>query len=410
MRKTVLIFVVLLSIYALGTVLSPFGILGNPALLKEDGTFLLKISPIFDMQIFQNLLTLDNINAILNEEEIVISPNTMEHVIQNGIKFSLPVNISAYAHLNLFGLRLIPYVSVDGMINMNLPKTFSQILFGNEPKVETNLESTIQNFAKSDLKLSIGGNVLLGDLFVNANFFIPVAYSYAQNTYAHAKYTSSATPACANLNVDAKLSLLSTIDIQNFGNNFQNPEKLLEQIQKLIEKDAGLNLGFGYGNQNFGFAIKDITIKPAKVNYGLEFAVNAYAEYQAEATDITFDATYTVSQPIFFKLLEPIQITDNVKITAYYKDDGFFMWGIAGVYALNGDWAAKIYAGLNLLILKAYYALGMFPTFYSHTIGVGFNVGLLNGDLQLTATTNDLNLIGSTTPGIGISLRLAGGL
>ncbi len=410
MRKIIISLIFLFSIYAFSTVLSPFGILGNPALLKEDGTFLLKISPVVDIQFGQNILTIENLNALLNEEEIVISPETMQHAIQNGISFGIPINIAAYAHLNLFGLRLIPYATIDGALNLKLPKTFSQILFGNEPTIEANLEDTVENFMKSNLRFSAGGNIFLGDFFVNGSVFIPLAYTYSDNTYAHAQYTSSASPAYANLNVDMRLSLLSGIDLQNLGDKLQNPEDLIDEVQKLIENDAGINIGFGYGNDRFGFAIKDITIKPAKAMYGTELLVNAYAWYEAEATDITYDATYTVSEPMFFKLLEAIEVSDSPKITVYFKNNGFLMWGISGMYALDGDWAAKVYAGLNLGILQAYYAFGAFPIYYTHTIGLGFNLGLLNGDLQLTSTVNSLNPLGSTTPGFGISLRVAGGL
>lgn len=406
MKKIIIVAVLAFSIYVIGSVLSPFGLIGNPALLKNDGTLLLKASPVVDIQFYQNLLTINNINALLNEEEIVISPQTMQNVIQNGISFSIPVNIATYIHLNLFGLRVIPYATIDGSLNLKLPRTFSQLLFDNQPTLGNTLEDTVQNFMKSNLRLSAGGNIFIGDFFVNASAFAPFAYSHPENNYAHARYTSSATPAYVNVIVDAKLSVISSFDLDNLGERLGNLEELLGEIQDQV----GINIGFGYGNERFGFAIKDITIRPAKASYVQEFGINAYATYQAEATNITYNATYTITGPISFKLLDSIEVSDIPKITMYLKNDGFFMWGISGMYALDGDWAAKAYAGLSLGILKAYYVFGAFPVYYSHTVGLGFNLGLLNGDLQLTATTDSLNPIGSTTPGFGVSLRLAAGL
>lgn len=413
MKKTMILVVFVLSmfsIYTLGSVLNPFGLLGNPGLLKSDGTFLFKFSPVADIQFYQNLLTLDNLNALLNEEELIINPSTMQGTIQNGISFQIPINITAYAHLNLFGLKLIPYATIDGGLSLKLPKTFSQLLFDNQPTLGNSLEDTVQNFMKANLKYSMGGILFIDNFFVSANFFAPLIYSQTENNYVKANYTSSATPAHVNVTVDAKLRFISSFNLQHFGEMLENPEELISEIQSTIENKAGINIGFGYGNERFGFAVKDITIVPAKASYGQEFLFNAHVTYQAEATNITYDATYTLSEPIFFQLLESIEVLDAPKITMYLKNDGFLMWGISGMYSFDGDWAAKAYAGMNLGILRAYYVFGAFPAYYSHTVGLGFNLGLLNGDLQLTTTMDSLNPLGSTTPGFGISLRLAAGL
>lgn len=66
-----------------------------------------------------------------------------------------------------------------------------------------------------------------------------------------------------------------------------------------------------------------------------------------------------------------MSVNNPINVTAYYKSDGFFMWGVTGMYSLNGDWAAKAYAGINLEVLKAYYMFGMIPGFYSNGLRTG---------------------------------------
>ncbi|MFN3691887.1 MAG: hypothetical protein ACK4R7_03245, partial [Fervidobacterium sp.] len=144
--------------------------------------------------------------------------------------------------------------------------------------------------------------------------------------------------------------------------------------------------------------------------YDVEMGLSGYFTYHGEATEITVDATYSINQPRQERLPAPVNISDSPKITGYFKNDGFLMWGVAGMYALDGDWAAKLYAGLNAQLLKLYYLLGVYRNYYSHTLGIGFNLGLLNGDLQISSLSPDINPLGNTTPGFGISLRVAGGL
>lgn len=400
--KNLVILSLLISVLTLGTVISPFGLFGNPALVKNDGTALFKISVFADVQLAQNLLTLDNLNALLNEEEIVISPETMESAIQNGIKLSLPVNAGAYGHMNLFGLRFVPYAVIDGTISLALPKTFSELLFDNKPLIDETIESSVVNFMKANVKASIGSQIHFGAVFVDLSLFSPVLYNAQSGTYAQARYTSSASPAEANLDFEATMKFLATVDPGNINQLLADPSQFIETL--------GVNIGFGFGNDTFGIAVKDITILNAKAIYEVDMGIAGNITYQGEATDITFDATYSVSDPQKEILPMPVNISDTPKITGYLKNDGFLMWGVAGMYALDGDWAAKVYAGLNTVLLRLYYLFGVYPNYYSHTLGIGFNLGVLNGDLQISTLSSEINPLGNTTPGFGISLRFAGGL
>jgi len=397
------------STFSISNIIDPFGTFSNLALTKMDGTTFLKVSPTVDLQLSQNLFNMDNLNALLNEEEITIDATSMHRALDNGIHLAFPVTAGAYVHLNLFGLHLIPYVNASGAVSMSLPQTFSQILFGNT-LLESNVEDTVNGFARSNLRLNVGAGLMFTDFFVTGNFFVPVLYSDAIRTYAHASYTSSASPANVEVEADAKVVLISALNFQGIDTRWTDSTVASQELMDILSQDAGISLSLGYGNDKFGFAVNDITIRPATARYSIAVNASGSVNYAAEGTDITADATYTLSDPEFSSLLTPMSVNNPINVTAYYKSDGFFMWGVTGMYSLNGDWAAKAYAGINLEVLKAYYMFGMIPGFYSNGLGLEINLGLLNADLQVSMTTDSLNPLGSSTPGVSAYLKLSGGI
>ena len=406
---TLLICAFSVSAFSISNIMDPFGTFSNLALTRTDGTALIKISPTVDLQLSQNLFNMDNLNALLNEEEITIDATNMQSAIDNGMHLALPLEVGAYAHLNLFGLHLVPYLNASGSISVNLPQTFSQILFGNT-LLESNVRDTVNDFAKSNLRLNLGVGAMVKDFFVTGNFFVPVLYSDPERTYASASYTSSASPANVNVEFDAQAVLVGALNLQGIDTRWTDSTVVSQELMDVLSQDAGISLSLGYGNDKFGFAVNDITIRPASARYAVNVSANGSANYTAEGTDITADATYTISDPEFSSLLTPMSVTNPINVTAYYKSDGFFMWGATGMYSLSGSWAAKAYAGLNLEILKVYYLLGMIPGFYSNGIGLEVNLGLLNADLQVAMTTDSLNPLGSSTPGLSAYLKLSGGI
>ncbi len=398
-----------ISGFSISNIIDPFGTFSNLALTRTDGTALIKISPTVDLQLSQNLFNMDNLNALLNEEEITIDATNMQSAIDNGMHLALPLEVGAYAHLNLFGLHLVPYLNASGSISVNLPQTFSQILFGNT-LLESNVRDTVNDFAKSNLRLNLGVGAMVKDFFVTGNFFVPVLYSDPERTYASASYTSSSSPANVNVEFDAQAVLVGALNLQGIDTRWTDSTVVSQELMDVLSQDAGISLSLGYGNDKFGFAVNDITIRPASARYAVNVSANGSANYTAEGTDITADATYTISDPEFSSLLTPMSVTNPINVTAYYKSDGFFMWGVTGMYSLSGDWAAKAYAGINIEILKAYYMFGMTPGFYSNGLGLEINLGILNADLQVAMTTDSLNPLGSSTPGLSAYLKLSGGI
>lgn len=391
----------------LGGTIAPFGFLGNPLAVFSDGTFFMKLSPVFNFSLYQNVFDLENFNAVLNEGEIVINKDRMKLAIEQGVNVSGTIEVGAYAHNNLFGLRFVPYVGVDGQFRVGVPKTIAQLLF-DDTKVESNLSSSTDAFFKSNIKASAGVNVFLGPFYLGASIFAPLLYSAPGMSSALAEYVSSAEPARVSAKFDVNLGALSSIDPTKRDEIvalFQDSEKL----SKFLD-DAGILLSFGFGNESFGVALRDIQIKPAKAHYLGTFGLRGEMTYSASGT--TIDATSNISSSpfTFAKLIQPIEVDEPVKVSAFFKSDKFFMWGIFGTYSFDGEWAAKAYAGLNLIVLRAYYMLGVAPGTYSHSIGAGFNLGLLNADVQATMYTSDIVPNSSATPGFGLTLRVAGGI
>lgn len=100
-----------ISGFSISNIIDPFGTFSNLALTRTDGTALIKISPTVDFTC--NCLKISStwtiLNALLNEEEITIDATNMQSAIDNGMHLALPLEVGAYAHLNLFGLHLVPY-------------------------------------------------------------------------------------------------------------------------------------------------------------------------------------------------------------------------------------------------------------------------------------------------------------
>lgn len=387
----------LISVLSFSMIIQPFSSYGNVVLVKEDMTALLKVGAFADIELSQNFLTMDNLNALLNEEELIINTETMKSAINNGLKAFFNANAGTYAHLNLFGFRFVPYLRIDGNLSLSIPKTVSNILFGETNIGETN-ESTVTNFLKTNITMNLGSSIVFEKFYVGVNLYSPIVFSDQNSTYAYAYYTSSASPSYAELNIQAQARILSSYNLNNIENeifNFQN---------------SGISLELGFGTDNFGIAVRNITISPAKATYVIAIRSDGKVNYTAEGTNLTLDATYNIYNSPLSYLTEPVNVIPPIQITGYFKGQNPLMWGVAGSYWLDGNWMAKGYAGFNLGLLKLYYMLGMNPAGYAHTIGFGFNLFFANADLKLTATTDQFIPIGQTTPGIGIAFTFSGGL
>ncbi|MGQ9856400.1 MAG: hypothetical protein ACUVQF_06655 [Fervidobacterium sp.] len=406
MRKNIVFLIVLIAcVSVFSMTVQPFGLFGNAALVREDFTALLKIVPFAEIEFGQNILTLNNINALLNEEDFIINEQTLSAALQEGFKFGLPVSFGGYVHLNLGGFRIVPYTRIDGNIFLNIPKTIPQLLVG-DTNIDETYSDSLEGFLVADVMANGGIAIVLGSIYVAGNLFAPVLYTDYDLTRLDVSYTSSATPAYAEFNADAHIRAYSRVSLNDLIN--QNIDSIIEQLSNV--DDYGMSLEFGFGTPNFGIAVRNIAIRPAKAYYSVDFNANANFTYTAEGTDVTAEATYSTSEPIVAQLFAPIEVAPAIQITGYLKNDGFIMWGIMGSYWLDGKWAAKGYAGLNLAIARVYYMLGFNQVAYAHTIGINANLFFLNADLKLTATSNSLMPSENTTPGIGFSLMISAGL
>jgi len=420
MRKislfVVFTFIIILSVSSFSLVIQPFGVFGNVSLVRHDLTALIKVVPFAEFELGQNILTLSNINALLNEEEFVIDKTALSNALENGLKFTFPVSLGTYVDLRLGGLRLIPYTRVDGNLFLSLPSTLGELLVG-DTLINDEYSDSYSGFMSGGFIANGGLALMLGDFYVAGNAYAPILFIDPMQTTIDVSYTSSASPAYAELNASAIIKGYSRISLVDLMHGRIN--SLINDLSNV--DDYGISLEIGYGNDMLGFAIRNITIRPAKAWYSVEAGGNGNAKYTAEGTNITTDATYSFSEPIFARLSEPIEIVAPIQLTAYLKNDGFIMWGIMGSYWLpynwqetnnwlNGNWAVKGYAGLNLGIARAYYMLGYNQINYAHTIGIGANLFIFNADLKLTATTNTILPSDNSTPGIGIALTFSGGL
>ncbi|AMW33455.1 hypothetical protein NA23_09565 [Fervidobacterium islandicum] len=403
--RTFVIFGLLISVFGFSVVIQPFGLFGNASLVRNDFTTLLKVAPFVEIELGQNVLTLENINALLNEEELKLDSTTLADALSNGFSFSLPVSLGAYVHLKLGDLRLVPYTRIDGNIKMNLPKTFAELLVG-DTQIDTTYESSYSGFLIANITANNGLALVLGDFYVAGNVFVPVLYSDISQTFMNVSYTSSATPAQASVNLDATVKMYSRVHFDYLSN--LDIGKIINSLNEF--KDLGISFEFGYGNDNFGFAVRNIVLTPAKAYYSFELITNASINYTGEGTNITLEATNSTSEPIVAMLLTPVDVAPPIQITGYWKSDGFLMWGIMGSYWFDGNWVVKGYAGINFEIARLYYMLGFNPVSYSHTIGAGVNLFILNADLKLSMTSNSLFPGENSTPGFGVALTLSGGL
>ncbi|ODN29779.1 hypothetical protein [Fervidobacterium thailandense] len=401
-RKLIYITVVVLVFSVSNLFASPIASIGfesNPLLFREDGTGLLKFSLVADAGLYQNLFTLSNLNAILNEEVVKINKDTMSAALRNGISFSIPLNLTFYGNLRLSQFSLVPYVALEGGLSTKFPKELSELLFG-DTTVETNLDKTIDNFSVADLKFSAGLNVLFGDFLIGLNLFVPLLYSYSNGTYLSVRYVSSAEPARASMEVSTRLSYLSAVDLSNVG------EISLNHLFNL--SDAGLNVAVGYGNNRYGIVLKDLTLKPATARYWIATGADAKFEYSGDGLEFNTSTDVKTIDPTYFQTTG-VNILDVPKLSAYYKEDGFFCWGVSGTLAFDGRWVIGAHAGLNLGAVRTYYKLSVRDGFFAHTLGFNFNLFLLVANLSFTSTADTIFPSENSTPGFEMLVKLAAG-
>lgn len=401
-QKLVVLFALLFMFLIPNLLASPityYGFDGNPLLLREDGTGLLRFSLSFDAGLFQNLLTLSNLNAFLNEEVVKINKETMSAALRNGISLAVPIGAAIYGNLRISQFNLVPFVALQGELLAQFPKELSELLFG-DTLIETNLEKTMTNFSIGDLKLSAGFNAVFENFLVGLNFFVPLLYTYSEGTYVRVKYFSSAEPPTASLELCTRLSYLSAINLGTFQET---------SIESLINLgNAGLNLTLGYGTNRFGIVLKDLTVKPATAEYGFTTGVDVKFEYSVTGVELNITGDTRVIEPVFFQTTG-VAIFDVPKVSAYYKEDGFFSWGVNGTLALDGRWSVGTYAGLDLNIIKPYYKLSVQNGFFAHTFGLDLNLLLLVMNLSFTVTADSLIPAENSTPGFKLSMGFAAG-
>lgn len=387
MIKKIVFLILFVGMISFGAFLSPFGLYNNYGLILEQPFVFLGLNTSDVLLLKQDIYSVDDLNNLLNEGVLNLSN------IKELSAYSV-FNASFYGTLKIGSFSLTPFVNLDGYIDVNLPEEIRNFIV-NDIKIDESYEVNSESFFDSSIFLNAGLVLNIGKIFVAPSVYLPVLYTDKENQSLLFEYTSTSSPAEADLKFQASSLIYSYLSLDDLNYSI---EELLNVPQNMVD-DLGIALSVGYHTNNLGIAINNIMIKPSISKYKASLTADASLLYTGDGTDISmsYDATYLISD------LESCtkEISKLPEISAYLKTNGPLALGVRGKYSFDGNWAVGGFVSAKILFFSPHYSLDYLSAknMFIHSMGsninlriiyLGFNVKLISD----TVSPFDANSIG----------------
>ncbi|ABR30741.1 hypothetical protein SU69_04500 [Thermosipho melanesiensis] len=382
--KKIILFLIFITIVSFPNVINPFDLYRNDGIIFSKEFYLISVNFSGNLLFNQDILSAESINKFFGEQ--VINLNEINNLSANFL-----INSSVFGTLKLGNFAVNPYVYLNGNIDIFIPEQIKKFLI--EPTLINSSYKISEKFLKSNVFLDTGIAINLGNFFISPSVFLPVLYT-STDQVLYFNYSSSASPANANLDFHANATIYTALPFEN--------------TRELEHDNFGISYSFGLATKNFGISINNIQIKPAIATYKATLLSDFHLLYLADGTNITtevsnFEATLTNFENGY------LEISRNPEITVYLKTHGTFSFGTRGKYVIddsNSNWNVGIFGEINFHILKTYYALDYLNLYnlFAHNFGTEINLHFLYLNINLKSISHTLSPFDDASFGLSVNL------
>ncbi|ONN27169.1 hypothetical protein XJ44_05130 [Thermosipho affectus] len=383
MRKIVL-FILLLSLISFSNPLTPFGLYTNQGLVLNEGFFLLGVNFSGNFLLNQDIFSAEDLNVFL--ETGTINLNNINKLSLNTI-----LNASGFGTLKLGNFAISTYIYLNGNIDLKISDQIKDFLI--DPITIDTEYNISEKFIDANVFFDAGVVLNLGKFFIAPYVFLPILYS-GENQYLEFTYTSSASPAMANLHLSEKADIYSSFPLDN-------------DSYEIKGENLGMAFSFGISTDSFGIAINNIQIKPSVATYKSTLDLGFDFSYSAQGTDITADvsgpdATLTNFQEDY------MEVSKTPEITAYYKTSIFFLkLGARGKYTIGkkDSWDIGVFGYTNLLFFTPYYSLDYLNSngLFVHNFGFKTDLRVFYTNINVKSISHTFSPFDDASFGISVN-------
>lgn len=387
--KKFILFLLIITTFSFAGVLNPFGLYINPGLITEQNFAFFGLNTSGVLLFKQDLYSIEDLNALLNDGIVKLE------TINNLSVYSFS-DISAYGTIKIGKFSLSPFINFDGYIGINLPDEIKDFIVDNI-EVNKTYDATSNSFIKSNVFIDTGLIVNIGKVFLAPSIYLPVIYTSKDDQNLTFEYTSSSSPAEANLKFQTNAFIYSYFPFDNLNE---------ENIQDISFNDLGISLSVGYNTDNFGISVNNIVLKSSNSKYRVSLSAEATLMYLGDGTDVslTYDATASVSD--FESYLK--EVSKIPEITGYYKTNGKLSFGFRGKYALDKNWSLGGFIVGNFGIFSPYYFIDYLSDArgFIHSFGSKFDVRLIYFTINMKFISSNFSPFSANSIGIGFNFGL----
>jgi len=387
--KRVVLFILIISTFSFAGVLNPFGLYINPGLITEQNFAFFGLNTSGVLLFKQDLYSIEDLNALLNDG--IVNLETINKL--SVYSFS---DIAAYGTLKIGKFSLSPFINFDGYIGVSLPDEIKDFIVDNI-EVDKTYDASSNSFIRSSVFADAGLIINIGKVFVAPSFYLPVIYSSKNDQSLTFEYTSSSSPAEANLKFQTNAFIYSYFPFDNLS---------ASNLQDISFDDLGIALSVGYYTDNFGISVNNIILKPSISKYRVSLSAEATLLYSGEGTDVslTYDATASMSD--FESYLK--EVSKIPEITGYYKTNGKLSLGFRGKYALDKKWSVGGFLVGNFGVFSPYYFIDYLSdaSAFVHSFGSKLDIRIIYFTINMKLISSNISPFSANSFGVNFNFGL----
>ncbi|POZ93266.1 hypothetical protein [Petrotoga halophila] len=358
----------------------------NPVLLESIGKrnyFEIELSP--DIMIYQNVYKVADLLPMLTAKNFTLDVDEMYNSLGgDDLFFITKDNVEGHFVVNIFNLGLGIVLNGDLKSDLSVPNNLIEFIV-NSDETSTSLEEGTMVFnLDSSFKAGAYASYNFDGMSVGLvyNLFLPIVYTEESNI----EYESSedieegTTTAQLNMNVDL-YSPFDSDELENISINSVTDKFLTDAGHSI---DAGVTFG-EIKNPVVGIAVKNITVKPAKVSYKIPYqeTISIFGEDSSSSTPMEVESVnetyaYPMSVTGFFRI--PVVFLDIIPYGEFYVDNQKIDWGVQARTSL-----------FNFIPLTV--GIENYHDYWNTFLGFGIDSRIIESRTELSLTAKDLEKI-----------------
>jgi len=384
------LFIILLIVSSVSLIIFSEGLRSfdsslNPLLLESIGKrnyFEIEISP--DIMVYQNAYKVADLLPMLTATKFTIDFNEIYTSLGgDDLFFITKDNVEGHFVVNIFDLGLGVVFSGDLKSDLTVPNDLIKLI-ANGNEIDTTNEGTILFNLDTSVKAGVYASYNFDGMSVGLvyNLFLPIVYTEESNVGYEFFTDTEVGTTTAELNM--KVDLYSPFDSNELESITFNSltDKFLTDAGHAI--DAGVTFG-EIKKPVMGIAVKNITVKPAKVSYKIPYqeTISILGEDSSSSTPMEVQPVdeqyiYPMSVTGFFRI--PVVLLDIIPYGEFYVDDQTIDWGVQA--------RTSLFNFIPLTVgIENYY--GYWNTF----LGFGIDSRIIESRTELSLTAKDLDKI-----------------